>query len=137
LNEDGYWLSSQNPADAWGFMFENGLKYADRYPLEWRYLQEYDADQIYTDRGLFTFATLYPTSAARRILEQQSGETAEVISHTQTAGTVWKIVAHLPPSAFGGSVSDFIQQHKILYGSMLLLLAIVAVLLARYFPEPV
>ena len=131
LNEDGYWLSSQNPADAWGFMFENGLKYTDRYPLEWRYLQEYDADQIYTDRGLFTFATLSPTSAARHILEQQTEGTGEVISQAQTAGSVWKIVAHLPPSAFGGSVSDFIQQHKILYGSMLLLLAIVAVLLAK------
>ena len=131
LNEDGYWLSSQNPEDAWGFMFENGLRYADRYPIEWKYLQEYNTDQIYTNRGLFTFATLSPTSAVRRVLELRPDATAEIISPVQTASSVWKIVAHLPPSAFGGNASDFMRQHWILYGSMLLLLTIVSILLTR------
>jgi PAS domain S-box-containing protein len=131
LNEDGYWLSSQHPGEAWGFMFDNGLKYADRYPLEWKYLQEYDHDQIYTDRGLFTFATLSPTSTARRVIELRPDATVEISDPLQSPGITWKIVAHLPPSAFGASVTDFIEQHQLLYGSMLLLLLVVAVLLAK------
>jgi PAS domain S-box-containing protein len=131
LNEDGYWLVSQNPVEAWGFMFENGLKYSDRYPLEWRYLKEYDTDQIYTSRGLFTFVTLSLTSLAAEELDEKTRKVAEIVSSEQTQGINWKIVAHLPPAALGGNVADFIQQHKILYGSMLLLLLIVSVLLAR------
>jgi hypothetical protein len=60
INKDGYFLSSKNPEDEWGFMFEDkhDITYSILYPKEWEQIKLGEG-QIVTNNGVFTFKPIY------------------------------------------------------------------------------
>lgn len=60
LNGDGYWLSSDNSEQEWGFMFDQPVTFATKYPDIWHQVQTQDAGIVETDEGRFTFSTVHP-----------------------------------------------------------------------------
>ena len=60
LSSDGHWLSSQDEANEWSFMFEDKkhLSFSKKYPEEWETIKQ-DKGQMVTKNGLFTFATVH------------------------------------------------------------------------------
>ncbi len=62
LNRNGFWLLHSDPEKEWGFMFKEREKvnFANIYPEEWQEMSKQKAGQFYTEKGLFTFATIYP-----------------------------------------------------------------------------
>jgi len=89
VNSDGYWIYSPSGAHDWGFMFENGKKFSDEYPLEWQAIQDKDEGVIHSPVGFISFTTIRPNEIIAR--RANSGEVQE---------RFWKIVSVLPPHRF-------------------------------------
>lgn len=126
VNSEGYWLSSPNPDDEWGFMLGNDKQMPKRYPKVWHSIIGQESGQLERVEGLFTFATINPTQIA-----QQTADPDNQVNNP-LAGTdaFWKIISRVPPHQLTTPLSEFIQVHAALYASMLLLILIGAWLLA-------
>ncbi len=62
LNAQGYWLLSDSPSQAFGFMFADQFdeRMSTRYPEAWAHMIANSSGQIRTPKGLFTFDSYYP-----------------------------------------------------------------------------
>ncbi len=58
LNADGYWLTSADPRQNWGFMFDHGTSFAARYPSAWAAIRTNQPGHLLNDEGLFVFTPL-------------------------------------------------------------------------------
>ncbi len=122
LNGDGYWLSSPNPADEWGFMLGRGQTFGDRSPEAWQRIHREEAGQFATDTHLYSFATLSPSADASRLLNS-----ADLDVDDEQA---WKVVSQLPLVELAVSPQRFLARNAVLYLGLLLLLGLMAFLLA-------
>jgi diguanylate cyclase (GGDEF)-like protein/PAS domain S-box-containing protein len=97
LNQEGYWLKSPQPDEAWGFMFgRDQLTFARRHPAAWQRMLAADSGQFEDAEGLWTFKTIYP--------ELEGLPTSELNSPTKPKRALfWKIVAHLSTEALYGN----------------------------------
>lgn len=84
VNKDGYWLSSPEPGDAWGFMLKRGETLGTRHPAAWKAIARIPSGQIKDADGLWTWSTVYPLKVA------DSREVADV--------PYWLVISHLPAS---------------------------------------
>lgn len=121
LNREGYWLSSPEPADEWGFMLGRQRTFGKDLPEEWKAVSSADRGSIRTESGLFTFATVHP------LLPGQSSATGYPLPAEPSERALnqneyyWKIVSHRSPavSPFGGLGGHPVAQ-AILAGSLML-----------------
>jgi PAS domain S-box-containing protein len=60
VNADGYWLSAPDPADEWGFMFNNQKRFSNRYPEAWHEISQQEKGAFSIQNNLFVFDTVYP-----------------------------------------------------------------------------
>ncbi len=122
VNADGYWLSSPESKDEWGFMFGSKTVFSHRFPFAWWQLAEAEDGQFETKEGLFTFSTVYPVRAALRaanpIWQKSSARAADK--------RFWKIIARVSSKELSATLPFFIQNHLSLYAAMLGLLALAA-----------
>jgi PAS domain S-box-containing protein len=82
VNPQGYWLSSPDLKDDWGFMFGRNATMGNRYPEAWKAILSHPADQVELKDGLWTWSTVYPLK-----VEDSRG----------MAGVpYWLVVSHLP-----------------------------------------
>ncbi|HIP52642.1 MAG TPA: PAS domain-containing sensor histidine kinase [Chromatiales bacterium] len=112
VNQDGYWLSSPDPRNNWGFMLGNDNTFEKRYPGVWAMIQASRNGQFEFDDALYTFTTVYPTRTATGITANDS----------DAANSEWKIISRIPPPEISSALPTFLQQHLPLYLSMLVLM---------------
>ena len=72
LNQDGYWLSSQDPALEWGFMFGRDDTFGKYYPDAWARISTAQQGSMLTAKGLYTFITVHPLLAGQHGGEQKA-----------------------------------------------------------------
>jgi len=95
LNQDGYWLKSPIPDQAWGFMFGyDQLTLARHHPAAWQRIRAEDSGQFEDAEGLWTFASIYPALAVQNVSEFNA-----FAQHR----FVWKLVTHLPAHELSGN----------------------------------
>ena len=98
LNTAGYFIHAPNPADEWGFMFNDASRrLSARFPDAWARLANEEHGQFVDAQGLWTFQAVYPllagtySAATIRGSEQKLPSTAEqtrrwrVVTHVSTA----------------------------------------------------
>lgn len=124
LNRDGYWLSSPNRDEEWGFMLGHGRSFAAAHPQAWQRISERDSGSIPANDALYTFTTLSAAWAARS--EVPSGA-----APTSRDGERWKIVARIPSERLAPAPGDFMGRILWLYALLLALAGFTAVFLAR------
>lgn len=61
LNNNGYWLLSNNEQNQWGFMLDDraSRKFQNDFPEEWDAITYKKNGQMQTKNGVFTFNTIY------------------------------------------------------------------------------
>lgn len=123
LNGDGFWLSSPDREEEWGFMSGRSRTFATDHPGAWPRISESDTGQFVMMDGLFTYATVHPTRST-------GGEDAGA-DGSAAAPRSWKIVSHRTLDSFDTAPSKFLRKYLPLYGAMLLLISLGAWLLAR------
>ncbi|MES9991227.1 MAG: PAS domain S-box protein [Candidatus Thiodiazotropha sp.] len=126
LNAQGYWLSSPNQGDEWGFMLEHKRRYSDSHAEAWREIGDLGSGQLPTTAGLLTFETVTPWIVAAQTMHGIS-ESGYVIP----PGTShWKVVSEVPQARYLPGFWTFIRQHLPLYFTIMLVLLFGSWLLA-------
>ena len=100
LNSDGYWLSSPNPEDEWGFMFKarKSRTFGRDFPEVWQRIFSTPSGQFYHEKSLFTFTTVYP------LLEDAS------TNNMNEGQYYWKIVSYIPQEVLHGRSNELIKR---------------------------
>ncbi|MCK4507863.1 MAG: PAS domain-containing protein, partial [Desulfuromonadales bacterium] len=97
LNIEGFWLGSHDPAQEWGFMFDEGITFGQKFQEAWPRIQQGERGQFETDEGLFTFVTIrplyeYEESDIQSLLYIQTISSSNVFPHDYS----WKAVTLIP-----------------------------------------
>lgn len=90
INKDGYFLSSKNKEDEWGFMFEDkhDITYSILYPNEWEQIKLGEG-QIVTNNGVFTFKPIY--------IDKNSIDNLNIMEESKVISedVKWFVVSHI------------------------------------------
>jgi len=132
LNRDGYWLSSANREDEWGFMLgRNERTFGHDFPEAWRTISAAKQGYLLTKKGLFVYTTAYP------LLEGHHSSSGSTLAHARSQQDVmtheynWKIVSFIPNDILSGAVFYNLPFFRELLVVVYLLLALAAFLVAR------
>ena len=120
LNAAGYWLSSPNKADEWGFMREHGRAFFDLYPEAWSRIEQEISGQFRTRAGLFSFETVTPWMVASQTMDIHQPHGAPI----PATAARWKVVARVAPDQDAPGLATFLWQHLPLYLTISALLLI-------------
>lgn len=94
LNQDGYWLSSPEPEDEWGYALGRPDRtFARALPEVWRALVANNRGTVRTDAGLFVYTTVYPLAHGAH--SAGNGERTRPIA-SSTQNYYWKLVSFVP-----------------------------------------
>ncbi len=121
LNDAGYWLSSPESKDEWGFMRGQVTHFGTRYPMLWKTVRNAQQGQFEANDFIATFTTV------RALRHLSTNPTTTDV----TPAITWKIVSLFPLSALQSSPSGFFKRHYPLYLAMLVLLIGAGILLGR------
>ncbi|MCP3670687.1 MAG: PAS domain S-box protein [Gammaproteobacteria bacterium] len=125
VNSDGYWLSSPDSNNEWGFMLGHNKTFSAEYKLAWERINRSDSGQIQTPDGLFTYATVSPRPAV-----MDSAPTTQLLDTSIPKVHKWKVISHIPTKKLSASLPFFIQNHITLYIAMFFLIALITWFLA-------
>jgi len=117
INSEGYWLSGPSPENEWAFLLKREHSFAQAFPDAWRKMLDQDSGNFVTEKGLFTFAIVYPmVSVLAFYAEAGMGDISSVSEGQQDARPrFWKIVSHVSPESFNAASRDFFSQHLLSY----------------------
>lgn len=125
LNSDGYWLSSRNPAQEWGFMFGRDNTFAKDFPEEWKKISTQEKGSFTTGKGLFTFATIYPSLVVQRPFVKPEYPIRQNKIAPENKSYFWKSVSFVPAAEVP---SLAIHRYHGIFVAYLISMALLAVL---------
>jgi PAS domain S-box-containing protein len=121
VNPKGYWLSSPNRKNEWGFMLGNKVSFATRYSQAWNYIATHEKGEVATATGLYIFTTVRPYG-----LDVAPGTKPP---QKQVAESYWKIITRITPQTLAYSpLPTFTARAGLLTGLFFLVAVVSAVL---------
>ncbi len=130
LNHDGYWLSSPDASQEWGFMLGREERFGSLYPAEWKNISGQESGSLLSEKGLFTFTTVYPLPGGQHSSTGSplpEGASAHGLAAQQQG---WKIVSLVKPEDLPSASLAQAPRRATLYYFTLLLFAFLAYFLA-------
>jgi diguanylate cyclase (GGDEF)-like protein/PAS domain S-box-containing protein len=131
LNSDGYWLSSANHADEWGFMLGKSDRiFGHDFADEWRTISNSEEGTLLTAKGLFIYSTIHPL-----LLGQHSSTGSDLVNAPSSKELMaheyyWKIVSFVPHADMSGATFYNQPSGRALLVLVYLLLALAAWIIA-------
>jgi len=125
LNREGFWLSSPNREDEWGFMLDRPERtFGHAYPEAWRTISKADVGTLRTEQGLFASVTARPL-----LIDEHAfmGSVVQGVSDGKkqsAAGYHWKVVSFVPQSVISSGAFYHRTSGQILTIAAYLLLAL-------------
>ncbi len=126
VNGSGYWLSSPNRDDEWGFALKHGRSFAAAHPDAWQRIASEERGRFMASDGVYTFVTVRPALAARAGQVPAGGAALHPRNDER-----WKIVSRLSPHALAGAPTHFLLRYSWLYAVLFSLAAVAAFFLAQ------
>ncbi|MEN8213217.1 MAG: PAS domain S-box protein [Pseudomonadota bacterium] len=114
VNSDGYWLSSPEPGNQWGFMLNRDTRFQNSYPDAWRRISRSENGQFEAPQGVFTYTTAYPLGIALGT-SLTAGKAKEA---SPKSDMPWKIISHIPADRIPFTFPLFLRNNAALYLSM-------------------
>ena len=105
LNQEGYWLSSPRPDEAWGFMFNRPETFGKSFPAAWALISSSPNGHARTPNGLWTWDTIFATPP-----DMPGAKPVH-----------WKIVARVSRDDLRRADNEIIAQHVSIAAVLLLL----------------
>ncbi len=126
LNSDGYWLSSPNPEEEWGFMLKErkNKSFSNKFPNAWTIITNEKTGQFATYEGLFTFSTFYPVVEAQKLRNVIDKTRKSSVSGTKE--NYWKIVSFVPQETLD---KVLVERSKNLQNTLILLYTFLVILI--------
>jgi hypothetical protein len=133
VNSDGYWISSPNASDEWGFMIQErkDRKFSSDFPEVWKKIGLSQETQIESKQGLFTSATVYPVMKGSKT---SSGSFDAYGSSQKTLKPneyFWKVVSYVSRETLLANTKSLRTMLLFLLLSLLLLSAVSSWLIAQ------
>jgi signal transduction histidine kinase/ActR/RegA family two-component response regulator len=131
LNSEGYWLSSTNPADEWGFMLgKPDRSFSHDFSDEWRSISASNAGTLRSGKGLFIYNTVLPL-----LPEQRSSSGSEELNGYSNRDQLseqyyWKIVSFIPQADLENATLRKWRHHWLSLAGIYLSFALAAFLVA-------
>lgn len=99
LNAEGYWLKGLHSEDEWGFMLPERKEavIGKQFPAAWKECTQNQDGQILTDKGLFTFSTIYPLQTGQVSSTANTTATGRRMVQVQSDAYFWKMVSFVSP----------------------------------------
>lgn len=129
VNEDGYWLLSGNSDNDWGFMIpeRKNRSFSNSYPDEWQQIVNSELGQLSTEKGMFSYAKVYPF---KRYLSPSETNIGARSIDGYTTDNYWVLVTYVPHSVLW-AISSVLQIELFLLGAgLFLFISVVAWFLA-------
>ena len=95
-NSEGYWLKDTDARNEWGFMYNDkkDISFAKILPDEWEIISNKESSQFITEKGIFTFKTVYPLSKKEKL---NIGSDVDFTTVKQNGNKYhWKIISYIP-----------------------------------------
>lgn len=96
LNQNGYWLYSDQKTDEWGFMYpeKQNMTFQNKFSEElWNEINNNNSGQMHNSLGIFTYNTVYPLMTSN-YTTSASGDTLESGEHWKNYK--WKLITYIP-----------------------------------------
>lgn len=128
LNSEGYWLKGLHSEDEWGFMLpkRKDAVMSKQFPTAWKTCMQYQDGQILTDKGLFTFSTIYPLQAGQVSSTGSTAVAGKSIAQVPTGAYFWKLVSFVSPEIVRAKLYGLSTTLLIISLLLILLLAFLA-----------
>ncbi|MBE9530359.1 MAG: response regulator [Proteobacteria bacterium] len=133
LNSEGYWLSSKNPEDEWGFMFEDRKNkvFQKSFPRAWAKITNDEFGQFHVTEGLFTHANINPLFQEWQSSSGSGKAYAPSTKRLDPNEYHWKIVSFLPSAILGSKPWSRFKSSLLIYVLILMTLAVGSWFLAK------
>ncbi|GMQ83482.1 MAG: hypothetical protein BMS9Abin06_0216 [Gammaproteobacteria bacterium] len=94
LNHNGYWLSSPDSQDEWGFMFTDRRqkRLGITVPEAWRQISRQISGHFFVNADQYHFTTLYPAEIVSSV--------SRINTNRSPRQAFWKVVCRYPHTAF-------------------------------------
>lgn len=118
LNQEGYYLKSNDTNKEWGFMFDDkeNITFKNDYPYEWQVFNEYVTGHIETEAGIFFYKNL------------SYDELNDTIDENNTRN--WRLVIHVPKASLIKIRNEIIHKYINYNYFILPLIIVVSVLVS-------
>ena len=90
LNQDGYWLYSQEPGKSWGFLLKHQHRFSDQFPQLWSQILHQQQGVIEDDGNFWYFQTVTPEQES---LDASLSLPSESARFHYDDKDFWKVVA--------------------------------------------
>jgi len=129
LNSSGYWFVSFSAENEWGFMFEDRKEkvYKTLFPEAWTTITGNESGQFYTEKGLFTFATVHPLQEINKAVSTSFNTTSKKNATLDKGGYIWKTVSRIPPEILNKRTMDLLSayfQYFILFSLLIFIISL-------------
>jgi len=129
LNSSGYWFISFSAENEWGFMFEDRKEkvYKTLFPEAWTTITGNESGQFYTEKGLFTFATVHPLQGINKAVSTSFNTTSKKNATLDKGGYIWKTVSRIPPEILNKRTMDLLSayfQYFILFSLLIFIISL-------------
>jgi PAS domain S-box-containing protein len=132
INSNGYWLSSANPKDEWGFMLEKSDRtFGHDFADEWRTIATSDQGTLLTQKGLFIYSTIHPLLPGQQTSSGSNSVSGTSQHAMKPSDYYWKIILFTPQPILFGSLF-YNQTSKIILILMIYLLIALGVFLVAH-----
>lgn len=128
LNSEGYWLKGLRSEDEWGFMLPERKEavIGKQFPAAWQECTQNQDGQILTDKGLFTFSTIYPLQTGQVSSTGNTAATGRSMTQVQSDTYYWKMVSFVSPEIVRTKLYGFRKILLLISSVLIVLLAFLA-----------
>ena len=126
VNSDGYWLSSTDSGDEWGFMFadKKDRKFSSDFPKVWKKILSSQEAQIENEKGLFTSATVYPVIEHFRSSTGSAHARRDSQKRLKGSEYFWKVISFVPDKTLQEGIGNLQTRLFLLILALLLVMGI-------------
>jgi diguanylate cyclase len=128
LNSEGYWLKGLRSEDEWGFMLPERKEavIGKQFPIAWQECTQNQDGQILTDKGLFTFSTIYPLQTGQLSSTGNTAASGSSLARLQSDRYFWKMVSFVSPEIVRTKLYGFRNILLLVSSVLIVLLAFLA-----------
>ncbi|QGY39214.1 diguanylate cyclase [Pseudodesulfovibrio cashew] len=132
INNEGYFLLSEDPAKEWGFMIPERAtsNFASSHPEEWSKITAAKTVQLRTDLGLFTAKKIFPIRQARVSREGSHQSPQATIAGRAPDNYFWVLMTHVPQETMLRGISQLRVKLFLLGAGLFVVISLIAWLLA-------
>ena len=132
LNRNGYWLSSPDSKEEWGFMLgASDHTFGNEYPSVWKIISTTQAGSVLTSKGLFVYDTVHSKINRHQAAVRITASGSHGLEDEDAPDYRWKIVSFTSDKALFGSAFYTQDLGKALLVFVYILFALISLYVAR------